>query len=92
MGVSNLNLNSAVMSVSRTSGMTGMKVSKPAPTTVTFVTVGPATGGTACVPVLLPLRVVRDVADAATAVVSFLLLVVTFSCYQQDVCPVVLDN
>ena len=40
MGVSCLTLNSAVMSVSRTSGMTGMKVSNPAPTTVTLVTEG----------------------------------------------------
>ena len=43
MGVSVLILKRAVMSVSRTSGMTGMKVSKPAPMTVTFVT-GAGTG------------------------------------------------
>ena len=62
MGVSCLTLNSAVMSVSRTSGMTGMKVSNPAPTTVTLVTAGGAARGVVARvpgPVLL-LRVVLD--------------------------------
>ena len=82
MGVSVLNLKSAVMSVSRTSGMTGMKVSKPAPMTVTLVTAAgeTAVGGIACA--FARLRVFVDIFVRLTS--RFLVFDRMF--------PVVLDN